>query len=250
MIYFDGWETEVYNCHICNQDEADVIIKELNMAVEIKKSHTISQKPRSQIGKLWGCTTSEESDIPLRKNSGSFGHCLYYNTAVFSQEHVPKFCYCRQRPWMLCTVTSMAPFSLLYVTDCVSTRVGWKTDAIQCLTIERGNNNKTWCWNRWYNVDKITWCKKRWESWRCVWRPNGYISKRNLVSDYIYLNPVTPMIIDQGQHQQCLGPTTFFFLKPSRCLCSTWSGPSSSSMVVRLVGGPSFHGGSGGYLNT
>ena len=79
-------------------------------------------------------------------------------------------------------------------------------------------------------------------------RPNGYISKRNLVSDYIYLNPVTPMIIDQGQHQQCLGPTTFFFLKPSRCLCSTWSGPSSSSMVVRLVGGPSFHGGSGGYL--
>ena len=35
----------------------------------------------------------------------------------------------------------------------------------------------------------------------CVWRPNGYISKRNLVSD------VTSMIIDQGQQQQCLGPT-------------------------------------------
>ena len=50
-------------------------------------------------------------------------------------------------------------------------------------------------------MEKLTLCKKRRKSLRCVWRPNGYISKRNLVSD------VTSMIIDQGQQQQCLGPT-------------------------------------------
>ena len=95
----------------------------------------------------------------------------------------------------------------------------------------------------------MTLCKKQWKSWRCVWRPNGYISKRNLVSE------VTSMIIDQGQQQQCLGPMT---QRPSSSwnshinggasLCSAWSWHSSSSMVVRIVGGPTFHGVSGGYL--
>ena len=45
-------------------------------------------------------------------------------------------------------------------------------------------------------------------------------------------------------------PNEIFFLKHThqwRCLCSTWSGPNWSSMVVRIVGGPTFHGGSGGY---
>ena len=129
-------------------------------------------------------------------------------------------------------------FTFLCDTHCVSTCVGWKTDAIQCLTIERGNNNKT-CWSWLYNVEKMTLCKKQWKSWRCVWRPNGYISKRNLVSE------VTSMIIDQGQQQQCLGPMT---QRPSSSwnshinggasLCSAWSWHSSSSMVVRIVGGP------------
>ena len=66
----------MYICHICNQDEADVMINKLNMAVEIKKSHKIPKKPKSKIGNSEAVSHLRIRDVLLRKNSCSFGHCL------------------------------------------------------------------------------------------------------------------------------------------------------------------------------
>ena len=53
-----------------------MMIYKLNMAVEIKKSHKIPQKPKSKIGNSEAVSHLRIRDVLLRKNSCSFGHCL------------------------------------------------------------------------------------------------------------------------------------------------------------------------------
>ena len=101
----------------------------------------------------------------LRKGTFSWVKQLFFwallelqNSCFFLHDNISKSCYWRhlrrihnvmfkQRLWMLCifSIHLNRSFSLLYVTRTVyqqSTCAGWKTDAIQCLTIERGNKYK------------------------------------------------------------------------------------------------------------